>query len=168
MPYIDRNQRPLLRELLREIRNNPAWRNEEEYALLMDMLISWINLKGKEDKTKVDGYVNYVCTHMIKYTHRTYHTLDEHKTKIWNPFNKGVALFVREVLGRVFTHGCPAYARYERLYGLLSLMEVEFERRGWSLGRKDIKTFFTAEKKYWLKEIAHYEDCKIQENGDVE
>jgi hypothetical protein len=167
MPYIDRNQRPLYDALLREIRGYPAWRSPDENSVLMDMLFSWLKIRGKENPLKRDGDINFICTWMLKHTHRTYHTPDEHKTKIWNPLDKEVSSFVREVLTKMFEMP-RSYSSYERLYGLLSLMEAEFERRGWSLGRKDLKIFFITEKRYWRKRVAEYEDIKIQENGDVE
>jgi hypothetical protein len=167
MPYIQKQDRPFFISLLQELRQYPSWRSPEEHAEIMGMIKSWLQIKCKENLLKKDGYVNFMCTVMIKNTHRTYHTPDEHKTKIWNSFDKETARTVRSIFSMAFEQPMPSYVNYERLYGLLSLMEAEFERRGWSLERKDIKTFFVVEKKYWLKRIAEYEIKKITENGDV-
>lgn len=167
MPYIQKQERPLFITLLQELRQYPSWRHPEENATILAMIYEWVKMKSKENPLKKDGYVNFLCTIMMKNTHRTYHTPDEHKTKIWNAFDKEVARTVRIMFSMAFEQPMPSYVNYERLYGLLSLMEAEFERRGWSLERKDIKTFFVAEKKYWLKKIAEYEDGAINRNGDV-
>lgn len=169
MPYIDKYQRPLLEELVRNARQYPSWKNPKEHAILMGMIYSWINMKGDENPLRIDGYVNFVCTFMLKHTHQTYHTLDEHKTKILNSVDKEAATFVRDLFSIMFESGLRrGYSSYERLYGLLCLMEYEFERRGWSTGRKDLKDFFHNEKLYWRKRIAEYEDEKMQQNGDVD
>jgi hypothetical protein len=170
MPYIDKYQRDFYIEFLREIRSYPAWRSPEDlekHDVLLGMLFEWLKVKHKDNPLKIDGDVNFMCTWILKHTQRTYHTPDFHKTKIYNPLNKDAAEFVRDLLTAMFEHQ-QGYANYERLYGLVSLMEAEFERRGWSLGRPDLKNFFKAEKKYWLKRIAEYEDKKIEANGDVE
>jgi hypothetical protein len=168
MPYIDKYQRDSLEELLRMYRQYPVWSHPEENAEVQGMITTWLKIITKEDPMKLDGYLNFMCTCMIKHTHRTYHTPDNHVTKIYNPFDKEVAYFVRSILTTEFVRYGEGYFRYERLYGLLSLMEVEFERRGWSVGRPDIKAFFRKEKKYWAKKIGAYEDTKIAANSDIE
>jgi len=168
MPYVNKVQRPLFRELIFSLRQYPSWKTQEDAeknAFLMDTLVSWIKMMGSENPLKMDGYVNYVCTFMIKHTHRTYHLVGEND-KEYNPLDKETARIVREILTKVFSPF--SYANYERLYGLLSLMDYEFERRGWSIGRPDIKQFFRKEKIFWKKTVAAYEDEKIKENGDVE
>ncbi len=169
MPYIDKYQRDSLVDLLRMYRQYPSWKNPDENAEIMQSMIgTWLQIITKEKPFALDGYLNFMCTWMIKHTHRTYHTPDNHVTKIYNSFDKDVAFFVRDLFTMMFERHGESYYGYERLYGLLSLMEVEFERRGWSVGRPDIKSFFKAEKKYWSKKIGVYEDKKIQANGDLE
>lgn len=168
MPYIKKEDRPLLRELLVELRRNPTWRSpegEEKNAVLMSMLLDWLKVKNKENPLKMDGDINFICTWMLKHTHQTCHLKDG--KKILCPLDKEASSFVREVLTKMFEY-IRGYSNYERLYGLLSLMEAEFERRGWSLGRKDLKDFFHNEKLYWRKRIADYEDGTIDRNGDLD
>jgi hypothetical protein len=168
MPYIDKYQRGLYVELLSEIRDHPIWRSEEDmtkHDVLLGMLFEWIRAKNKENPLKMDGDVNFLCTRRLKYTQQTFRLKDG--KKIYNSLNKDAAEFVRDLLTNIFEGSHQSYSSYERLYGLLSLMEAEFERRGWSTGRKDLKAFFIKEKAYWRKRIAEYEDKKIQENGDV-
>jgi len=168
MPYIDKYQRNFYVEFLREIRAHPTWRSSEDldkHDVLLGMLFEWVRAKNKEMPLKMDGDVNFLCTWRLKYTQQTYCLKDG--KKIYNSLDKEAALFVRDLLTNIFEGSHQSYSSYERLYGLLSLMEAEFERRGWSTGRKDLKTFFTKEKLYWRKRIAEYEDKKIQANGDV-
>lgn len=166
MPYVDKYQRPMLVSFIRAYKQYPSWKEPELNAKILRMINDWLQIITKDNEAKVDGYVNFLCTTMLKYTHRTFHVKNE-KT-IYNSLDKEVVHFIREMLWMTFEIPTPSYVKYERLYGLLSLMEVEFERRGWSLGRPDIKVFFIKEKRYWRKRIAEYEDLKIRENGDVE
>jgi len=152
------------------IRAYPDWRSPEDAdknAVLMGMLLDWLKASNKETPLKIDGDINFICTWMLKHTHRTYHTPDDHKTKIFYPLDKEVVLFVERMLEEMFERH-RSYSHYERVYGLLSLMEAEFERRGWSTERPDLKNFFKKEKKMWLKRIAEYEDLKIHNNGDID
>lgn len=170
MPYIDKYQRDSLVELLRMYRQYPAWQNAEANAQIMQSMIgTWLQIITKEKPFALDGYLNFMCTWMIKHTHRTYCVKGgDFSHKSYNPFDKDIAYFVRDLFTMIFERHGESYYGYERLYGLLSLMEVEFERRGWSVGRPDIKVFFNKEKKYWLKKIAAYEDKKILSNGDLD
>jgi hypothetical protein len=129
------------------------------------MLFEWLKVKHKDEPLKLDGDINFICTWMLKHTHQTCRLKDN--KKIPQPLDKEITQFVRDVLTAMFEQQ-KSYVRYERLYGLLSLMEAEFERRGWSLGRPDLKKFFHSEKLYWRKRIAEYEDEKIKQNGDVD
>lgn len=168
MPYINKYQRNSLVELLRMYRSFTYWRNPEENAQIMQSMIgTWLKIITKENPMSLDGYLNFMCTWMIKHTHRTY-CLKGGDVKKYNPFDKDIAFFVRDLFTMQFERNGEGYSKYERLYGLLSLMEIEFERRGWSVGRPDIKSFFKAEKKYWAKKIGAYEDKKIQANGDLD
>lgn len=170
MPYIDKYQRDSLVELLRMYRQYPVWSHPAENAQIMQSMIgTWLEIITKEKPFALDGYLNFMCTWMIKHTHRTFCVKGgdfEHKS--YNPFDKDIAYFVRHLLTMIFEQHGESYYGYQRLYGLLSLMEVEFERRGWSKDRPDIRAFFKAEKKYWCKKIAAYEDKKILSNGDLD
>jgi hypothetical protein len=168
MPYIDKYQRDFYIEFLREIRQYPTWRSPEDlekHDVLFGFLTNWLVVKHKENPLKIDGDVNFICTLILKHTQRTYCL--KGGNKVYNSLDKEVAQFVRDFLTAMFERH-RGYVNYERLYGLLSLMEVEFERRGWDKDRPDIRVFFKAEKKYWCKMIAAYEDEKIKNNGDVE
>ena len=168
MPYIDKYQRDSLGELLRMYRQYPVWQNAEANAQIMQSMIgTWLEIITKEEPMRLDGYLNFMCTWMIKHTHRTY-CLKGGSVKTYNPFDKDIAYFVRSLFTMIFERHGESYYGYERLYGLLSLMEVEFERRGWSKDRPDIRAFFKAEKKYWCKKIAIYEDGAIKRNGDLD
>jgi len=166
MPYVDKYQRPMLESLIRAYKQYPSWKEPESNAKILRMIDGWLQIITKDNPSKIDGYVNFMCTTILKHTHRTYHIRKE--KQIYNSLDKEVAHFIRQMFWMIFEVPAPSYAKYERLYGLLSLMEVEFERRGWSLGRPDIKTFFVKEKHYWRKRIAEYEDLKLKENGDVD
>ena len=182
MPYIDKYERDSLEELLRMYKQYPFWSHPEENAQIMQSMIrTWLGIITKEKPLALDGYLNFMCTWMIKHTHRTYClkggsekeilTTEQNSRnyiKKYNPFDKDVAFFVRDLLTDTFERHGESYYGYERLYGLLSLMEVEFERRGWNKDRPDIKAFFKAEKKYWSKKIGAYEDTKIAANSDIE
>lgn len=170
MPYIDKYQRDSLKELLRMYRQYPVWSHPNENAQIMQSMIgTWLDIITKEKPFALDGYLNYMCTWMIKHTHRTYCVKGgDFSKKSYNPFDKDIAYFVRHLFTMIFEQHGESYYGYERLYGLLSLMEVEFERRGWSVARPDIKIFFKKEKKYWAKKIVAYEDKKLLSNGDIE
>lgn len=170
MPYIDKYQRDSLEELLRMYKQYPVWKNPAENAQILDSMIgTWLQIITKEKPFALDGYLNYMCSWMIKHTHRTFCAKGgDFADRKYNPFDKDVVYFVRSLLTMIFESHGESYYGYNRLYGLLSLMEAEFERRGWSVGRPDIKVFFKKEKRYWLSKIAVYEDKKIQANGDLE
>jgi hypothetical protein len=165
MPYITANDRPLLVALIRELKIYPSWEHPEGNATILAMIYEWLKFRAKDQPLKIDGYVNYLCTVLLKHTHRTY--CMKGGKQVWNSLDKEVARTIHLLLAMAFEQPMPSYSSYERLYGLISLMEAEFERRGWSLGRPDIKAFFITEIKRWRKTIAEYEDKKIKENGDV-
>jgi hypothetical protein len=170
MPYIDKYQRDSLEELLRMYRQYPYWKNPNENAQIMQSIIgTWLEIITKDKPFTLDGYLNFMCTWMIKHTHRTYCVKGgDFSHKKYNPFDKDIAYFVRHLFTMIFEQHGESYYGYERLYGLLSLMEAEFKRREWSKDRPDIQAFFRAEKRYWSKQIAIYEDKKITENTDID
>jgi len=165
MPYIKRIQRPLLKELLRAIRQYPEWRSPEENLYIREMINLWLKVLTKDNQAKLDGILNFIFTTMIKWTQRTY-CLRKGK-RIYNSFDKHTAKFIREMILEHFERHRQGYDLYERVIGLLICMEYEFERRGWSLGRPDIKKWFKNEIKYWKHRLADYEDEKIKQNGDL-
>jgi len=165
MPYIKRQQRPLLKELLRAVRQYPEWRSPEENLYIREMIDLWLKVLTKDNPEKLDGCLNFIFSTMIKKTQRTY-CLRKGK-RFYNSLNKPIANFIRDLLFVHFERNRKSYALYERTIGLLTCMECEFERRGWSLERPDIKQWFKNEIKYWKHRLADYEDEKITQNGDI-
>lgn len=156
----------MLESFIHAYKQYPSWKEPESNARILRMIDDWLQIITKDNEAKVDGYVNFMCTTILKHTHRTFHIRKE--KQIYDSLDKEVARFIRQMLYMSFEIPALSYGKYERLYGLVSLMEAEFERRGWSLGRPDIKAFFVKEKRYWRKRIADYEDLKIVENSDID
>jgi len=166
MPYIKREQRPLLKELIRAVRQYPEWKSPDEYLNIMEMFNLWLEVLTKDEPAKLDGCLNFIFSTILKWTHRTYSLRDG--KRFYNSLNKDITNFIRKMLFECFEKKYQSYDLYERCIGLLTCMEYEFERRGWSLGRPDIKQWFKSEIRYWKGKLADYEDQKIKENGDLE
>jgi len=165
MPYIKQEQRPLLKELVRANRQYPEWRSPEENLYIREMIDLWLKVLTKDNPAKLDGCLNFIFSTMLKRTQRTY-CLRKGK-RFYNSLDKPTAKFIREIIFEHFERRRQGYDLYERVIGLLTCMEYEFERRGWSLGRPDIKQWFKNEIKYWKRRLAYYEDEKIKQNGDL-
>lgn len=160
-------KRSMLEELIQALREYPSWKDINIHLKIVDMVKTWLSILTTENPEKLDGYLNFMFTYWLKSTHQTFHMIGRKKKYTNSSSLKEAANFIREILYLLFERDGPSYFYYERIYGLLSCMELEFERRGWSLGRKDLKEWFKAEKRHWAKKMAVYEDEAIIRNGDI-
>ena len=127
----------------------------EKYAKYLKTLIEGhivvhelCNSLLKEPINEQDGILNYLLTEGLRHNAST-NIMDE-------------IIFV------FYASEPRSYFKFERALGLLSAIQKEFKRRGWTL--TDTQKFFVEHEADYLydSEISLYEKLKIDTNGDLE
>jgi len=100
--------------------------------------------------TQVDGHLNYLFSKLLKDI--VGDPRDYYKT------------FIKTILEDVYCSP-PKYYKLQRLYGLLSCMQIEFNRRGWSDIAQAILGIIGYEMTFNI--LIPYENGKVRDNGDI-
>jgi len=137
MPYIKKELRPIFDEAVELVKVNEIGR-----AVTMIML----NLEDKDAFT-VDGCLNYFFTQTLRkvdHLDRCEHTI--------------ILTLINQFLLK------PRYLLLERILGLITAMQIEFERRNW---RSEALCILERVYNFAKKRYVDYEDEAIKRNGDL-
>lgn len=164
MPYIDKMQRGKFQEIVQalmeiedqtEVEGPRRFNRRDQFFCVTTLMNQWLKyykLKGR----KIDGYINYTFTILLKRIFRKRGVMHKHQ------IDNGKA-FIHTILYDIY--GRKGYSEFQSGSGLLNCMRAEFKRRKW----------MTPQLSKWLNKtindyyeyMAKYEDKKIAQNGDV-
>lgn len=165
MPYIDKLQRGKFQEIVQalieiedknEVKGQERYNRRDQFWCVVELMNEWLKyykLRGQ----KIDGYINYTFTILLKRIFRRKGVM--HKFRIDN----GKA-FIHCIMSDIYTKHL-SYSKFQSGFGLLNCMRAEFKRRKWMTPQ--LSKWFNKTINDYSDYMAKYEDKKIAQNGDV-